>query len=278
MNTEKRLNVVKVNDGYWKVSFNNPPYNQWDPYLFAELNVLMDEMDQDKNLKVVVFESANEDFFLDHHDVQHRLEVPDVPGAKPFFYEWPSFVSRLVHSPVVSISKVKGRAYAQGFEFALATDMIFASKEKASFSLIEVGGGSIPGGGGIEWLSSLCGRARALEIVLSSEEYDAELAERYGFINRAIDDDKIDKFVDNFAKRLASFPKRSLYVGKKMVNAHSYAPDEAVLFTDNYMLHAFDDWKEGKEEFPKDNRHLDFSDTDDMEHHFPRRLDPSDHK
>lgn len=72
---------------------NNPPFNNWDPYLFAELNVLMDDMEKNKELKVVVFESANEDFFIDHHDVEHRLEVPDVPGAKPFFHEWPSFAT-----------------------------------------------------------------------------------------------------------------------------------------------------------------------------------------
>lgn len=277
MNRElKRLEVVKVNEGYWRVIIGNPPYNNWDPYLFAELNVLMDQMDADKKLKVVVFESANEHFFIDHHDVEHRLEVPDVPGAKPFFHEWPTFVTRLVNSPVLTISKVRGRAWAQGFEFALATDMIFASKEKAKFSLVEVGGGSIPGGGGVEWLSNLCGRARALEIVLSADEYGAELGEKYGFVNRAIDDDKLDDFVDKFAKRIASFPKRSLYVGKKLVNARAYAPDEGTLFTSNYMLHAFDDWKEGREEYPNDGKQLDFSNIEDLELNFPARLGPDE--
>ena len=277
MNRElKRLEVVKVNESYWRVIIGNPPYNNWDPYLFAELNVLMDQMDADKKLKVVVFESANENFFIDHHDVEHRLEVPDVPGAKPFFHEWPTFVTRLVNSHVLTISKVRGRAWAQGFEFALATDMIFASKEKAKFSLVEVGGGSIPGGGGVEWLSNLCGRARALEIVLSADEYGAELGERYGFVNRAIDDDKLDEFVDKFAKRIASFPKRSLYVGKKLVNARAYAPDEGTLFTSNYMLHAFDDWKEGREEYPNDGKQLDFSNIEDLELNFPARLGPDE--
>lgn len=83
----KRLKIIEVNKGYWKAIINNPPFNNWDPYLFAELNVLMDKMEANKNLKVVVFESANKDFFIDHHDVERRLEVPDVPGAKPFFHE-----------------------------------------------------------------------------------------------------------------------------------------------------------------------------------------------
>lgn len=271
----KRLDIIEVNKGYWRVIISNPPFNQWDPYLFAELNVLMDKMETNKELKVVVFESANEDFFIDHHDVEHRLQVPDVPGAKPFFHEWPGYVNRLVNCPVLSISKVRGRAWAQGFEFALATDMIFASVEKAKFSLVEVGGGSMPGGGGVEWLCNLCGRARALEIVLSSDEYGAELGEKYGFVNRAIPDAELDEFVDKFAKRIASFPKRSLFVGKKLVNARAYAPSESTLFTSNYMLHAFDDWKEGREEYPDDGKKIDFTkDVKDLELNFPRKLDP----
>ena len=275
----KRLNVVEENKGYWRVIINNPPFNNWDPYLFAELNVLMDDMEKNKELKVVVFESANEDFFIDHHDVEHRLEVPDVPGAKPFFHEWPAFVSRLVNLPVLSISKVRGRAWAQGFEFALATDMIFASKEKAKFSLIEVGGNSIPGGGGVEWLSALCGRAKALEIVLSADEYSADLGVQYGFVNRSLPDTELDEFVDKFARRIASFPKRSLYVGKKLVNAHAYAPSEATLFTSNYILHAFDDWQEGRAEYPKDGKEFDFSkinDIRDLELNFPAKLGPDE--
>lgn len=271
----KRLTVTEVCEGYLRASISNPPFNMWDPYLFAELNVLMDRMESDKSLKVVVFESANDDFFIDHHDVVHRMEVPDVPGARPFFHEWPTFVSRLVNCPVLSISKVRGRAWAQGFEFALATDLVFASKEKAKFSLVEVGGGSIPGGGGIEWLSALCGRKRALEIVLSADEYSADLGALYGFVNRAVPDDELDAFVDKFARRIASFPKRSLYIGKKLVNAKSYAPSEGELFTSNYILHAFDDWKEGKREYPADTRELDFSDPAKTELNFPAILDPS---
>lgn len=270
----KRIDVIKESEGYWRAVISNPPHNMWDPWLFAELNVLMDEMEADRRLKVVVFESADEDFFIDHHDVEHRLEVPDVPGARPFFHEWPTFVSRLVNWHGVTVAKVRGRAWAQGFEFALACDLIYASKERAKFSLVEVGGGSLPGGGGVEWLSSLCGRNRALEIVLSADEYGAELGELYGFVNRAVPDDELDSFVDRFARRIASFPSRSLYVGKKLVNARSYAPSEGELFTSNYMLHAFDDWREGKAEYPDDGVKLDFSDPDDLELNFPARLGP----
>ncbi|MGF2942935.1 enoyl-CoA hydratase/isomerase family protein [Enterococcus xiangfangensis] len=247
MSANKQLTIDKVTKGYWRAIFSNPPRNQFDPWTFAELNHLMDLADQDKELKVIVFESANVDFFMEHRDVEKRLEVPDEPGVAPFFYAWPDFVTRLINSPVITISKVRGRAWAQGFEFALATDMIFASKEKAKFALVEVGGGSMPGGGGIEWLTSLVGRARAMEIILSADEYNADLGERYGFINRAISDDELDDFVDQFARRIASFAKRALLLSKKMINTRAKVPTNGELFQSNYILRTIDDWPEAKD-------------------------------
>ena len=145
----------------------------------------------------------------------HRLEVPEVPGAQPFFYTWPYFVEKLVNVPVLSVAKVRGRARAQGFEFALACDMRFASREKALFSLVEAAGASIPGGGGIEWLTRLCGRSRTLEIVCSAEDYTADIGELYGFVNRALPDAELDSFVDAFATRIAGFDKNILAACKK---------------------------------------------------------------
>lgn len=248
---QNRLEIIKETPAYWRVIFSNGELNMFDPWTFAELNVLMDQIEADQELKVIVFESGNEEFFMDHHDVPNRTIIPDQAGARPFFYEWPNFVTRLANSSVISIAKVRGRAWAQGFEFALAMDMRFASKEKAKFALVEVGGGSIPGGGGVEWLSALIGRSRALEIVLSADEYDADLGERYGFVNRSIPDAELDDFVDAFARRLAIFQKRSLNVGKQMVNARAGVPSKADLFASNYMLHTVDDWPEGQEEFQR---------------------------
>lgn len=241
---EKQLKVVKETKGYWRVIFSNPPRNQFDPWTFAELNHLMDVAEADQDLKVIVFESGNKDFFMGHHDVAKRLEVPDEPGAQPFFYKWPDFVTRLINSPIITISKVRGRAYAQGFEFALATDMIFAAKKEAKFALVEAGGGSMPGGGGIEWLTALVGRSRAIEIVLSADEYNGALGEKYGFVNRAFDDDKLDEFVDKLARRIGSFAKRSLLLGKKMINARAKMPTNGELFQANYILRTIDDWPE----------------------------------
>lgn len=249
MNTEKRLNIIHESKSYWRVVFSNPPLNLFDPSTFAELNVLMDDIEQDEDLKVVVFESGDEDFFMNHHDVENRTTVPDQPGAMPFFGNWPRFVTRLAQSSVISIAKVRGRARAQGFEFALACDMRFASRERARFALIEVGGSSIPGGGGVEWLSALVGRSRTLEIVCSSEDFDADIGERYGFVNRALPDAELDAFVDALATRMSRFEKRALETGKKMVNGRAGVPSEGDLWTSNHILQGVDLWPEAQDAF-----------------------------
>lgn len=248
---DNRLTVIRQSPAYWRIVISNPPINLFDPKMFAELNVLMDNIEGDKDLKVVVFESGDEDFFMNHHDVVNLTEVPDQPGAQPFFGNWPRFVTRLAQSSVISIAKVRGRARAQGFEFALACDMRFASKERAKFSLIEVAGSSIPGGGGVEWLSALIGRSRTLEIVCSADDFDAEIGERYGFVNRSIADSELDTFVDALAQRMARFEKRALKTGKKMVNGRAGIPSEGDLWTSNHILQGVDLWPEAQKAFPK---------------------------
>jgi enoyl-CoA hydratase/carnithine racemase len=249
--TDNRLTIVRQSPAYWRIVINNPPLNLFDPKMFAELNVLMDNIEQDDDLKVVVFESGDEDFFMNHHDVENRTTIPDQPGAMPFFGNWPKFVTRLAQSSVISIAKVRGRARAQGFEFALACDMRFASRERAKFALIEVGGSSIPGGGGIEWLSALVGRSRTLEIVCSADDFDADIGERYGFVNRSIPDAELDAFVDAFAERMGRFEKRALETGKKMVNGRAGVPSEGDLWTSNHILHGVDLWPEAQKAFTK---------------------------
>lgn len=251
MNITNRLTVIHESKFYWRIIINNPPMNLFDPWMFAELNVLMDDIEKDSDLKVIVFESSDMDFFMNHHDVVNRTTLPDQPGAMPFFYNWPTFVTRLAQSPVISIAKVRGRARAQGFEFALACDMRFASKELAKFALIEVGGSSVPGGGGIEWLSALVGRSRTLEIVCGADDFDADIAERYGFINRSIPDDELDAFVDAFAERLGRFEKRALKTSKKMVNERAGIPSEGDLLASNHILHGVDTWPEAQKAFTK---------------------------
>jgi enoyl-CoA hydratase/carnithine racemase len=242
-NPKKRLSVAKVLPGYWRVTIDNPPINMYDPEMFAEFRVLMDDMERDQNLRVVVFDSANPDYFIAHYDLERGEIIPEIPGAAPF-KEWPSFVTRLAHSCVVSIAAVRGRTRGHGSEFALACDMRFASQEKAVFSQVEVGVAVVPGGGATEWLAALAGRSRALEIILGSDDFDAATAEKYGWVNRALPDDQLDAFVDNLARRVASFEPRALELAKKLVNARAGVPSEAERWESNHAFIGTTGWPE----------------------------------
>lgn len=197
-----RLHLDVVAPGYWRVTIDNPPINLYDPRMFAALNVLMDRIETDDEVKVVVFESANPDYFVAHYDLEDE-EVPDVPGAAEFT-EWPRFVTRLAHSRVISVAKLRGRARGHGSELALACDMRFASREKAFLAQVEVGVSVVPGGGATEWLTALTGRSRALEIIAVADDFDAQTAQEYGWVNRALPDAELDAFVENFARRVAA--------------------------------------------------------------------------
>lgn len=252
MSATKRLKFIDKTKGYLDIVIDNPPTNMFDPLMFAELNMLLEKMEKDSELKIVVFESADPDFFMNHHDVVHRLEVPEEPGAQSFFFHWPYFVEKLVHLPVLSVAKVRGRARAQGFEFALACDMRFASREKALFSLVEAASASIPGGGGIEWLTRLCGRARTMEIVCSADDYNADIGQLYGFVNRALPDAELDEFVDDFAKRIAGFDKNIIAACKKSVNGASNIPSLGELLASNHQLYEVDyNWPKPEGAFEK---------------------------
>jgi enoyl-CoA hydratase/carnithine racemase len=172
----------------------------------------MTDLEADPSVKVVVFQSANPDFFIAHLDVAKAAERPEVLGL------WRDFVLRLSSTPVVSIAKIRGRTRGIGNEFVLACDMRFASRQSALFGNPEVGVGLVPGGGALEWLPRLVGRSRALEIVLSGDDFDADIAERYGWVNRTLDDGDLDSFVDTLVRRLASFDRETLAAAKAQVN------------------------------------------------------------
>jgi enoyl-CoA hydratase/carnithine racemase len=172
----------------------------------------MTDLEADPAVKVVVFQSANPDFFIAHLDVAKAAERPEALGL------WRDFVLRLSSTPVVSIAKIRGRTRGIGNEFVLACDMRFASRQNALFGNPEVGVGLVPGGGALEWLPRLVGRSRALEIVLSGDDFDADIAERYGWVNRTLDDNDLDSFVDTLAGRLTSFDRETLAAAKAQVN------------------------------------------------------------
>ena len=189
----------------------------------------MTQLEGDPSLKVVVFQSANPDFFTAHLDVAKAVEKPRVLEL------WREFVLRLSSASVVSIAKIRGRTRGIGNEFVLACDMRFASRQNALFGNPEVGVGLIPGGGALEWLPRLVGRSRALEIVLSADDFDADVAERYGWVNRALNDDELDSFVDTLVQRLASFDREVLAAAKAQINRFG-TPTATELQSSNDMI------------------------------------------
>ncbi len=212
MSDTAQFNTDRTYPGRWTITFSNPPINMFVPETIVELGALMTELETDSSAKVVVFQSANPDFFVAHLDVAKAAERPEALGL------WREFVLRLASAPVVSLAKIRGRTRGIGNEFVLACDMRFASRQSALFGNPEIGVGLVPGGGALEWLPRLVGRSRALEIVLSGDDFDADIAERYGWVNRALDDSALDTFVDTLVRRLASFDRETLAAAKAQLN------------------------------------------------------------
>ncbi|WP_200869734.1 enoyl-CoA hydratase/isomerase family protein [Mycobacterium asiaticum] len=230
---------VHVDDeSLWRVTFDSPPINMVTPEILLELPELIDQMTAAPELRVVVFESANPDYFLNHYDTSRVAETPK--GLGPTGYPLTVDTSiRLSRLPVVSIAKIRGRVRGIGSELALAMDMRFAS-EGALFGQPETASGNLPGGGGLEHLPLLLGRARALEVVLSSDDYPAELAERYGWVNRAVADQDLDALVDKLARRIASYDKACIAVVKEQINRHTLPSPEDMVSSLQIYLDSFD--------------------------------------
>lgn len=208
-----QLLITKHSPSYWRVTLDNPPINLMGPELISGLQKLMDVVEQDQQLKVVVFDSANDDYFVSHFDVLRGAEVPMVSG-KLGVQQWVDVSNRLHNAGIISIASVRGRVRGIGSEFILACDLRFASREKALFGHLEVGMGLLPGGGAAEYLPRLCGYARALEIAVSADDYSAETAELYGWINRAFPDTELDEFVNTLAGRISTFELPALQATK----------------------------------------------------------------
>ncbi|OBI83262.1 enoyl-CoA hydratase/isomerase family protein [Mycobacterium asiaticum] len=228
------FSVLVEDSSLWRVTFDSPPINMVTPEILLELPELIDQMTAARELRVVVFESANPDYFLNHYDTSRVAETPK--GLGPTGYPLTVDTSiRLSLLPVVSIAKIRGRVRGIGSELTLAMDMRFAS-ERALFGQPETASGNLPGGGGLEHLPRLLGRARALEVALSSDDYPADLAERYGWVNRAVDDNALDSLVDTLARRIASYDKESIAAVKQQINRHTLpSPEDMVSSLDIYL-------------------------------------------
>jgi enoyl-CoA hydratase/carnithine racemase len=227
--TEPAVRVIEETPGYWRAVFDNPPFNMMDDTIFDGLQSLLARMDASPNLRVVVFESENPEFYLAHFDLTGKLgNVLTGVGVTGLPILMDTFV-RLTKSPVVSIAKIRGCVRGACSEFVLACDMRFASREKTRLGQPEVGVGVQPGGGGTERLPHLVGRGRALEIVLGAEDFDGDTAERYGYVNRALPDAELDRFVDALARRISSFDRPAIATAKRLINDVSLPSSDSLL-------------------------------------------------
>ena len=222
-----QIRLERRSPSYWRVTFDIPPLNIFGPKNIPQLNEIVARLETDEHVKVVVFDSAVEGFFLTHYDFLAKPEdQPIMPPGRTGLQPLPDMLARLSRAPVVSIVSIRGRATGVGSELALASDMRFASREKAILSQWEVGAGLVPGGGPMARLGRLVGRGRALEILLGGDDIPAALAADYGYVNRLVPDAQIEEFTDAFARRIASFEKVAVTGIKQLVDMATLPDDE----------------------------------------------------
>ncbi|BCL26674.1 enoyl-CoA hydratase/isomerase family protein [Streptomyces aurantiacus] len=202
---------VEVEAGVAHLTIDNPPVNTLDVLLITELGRFFDAVSQDERVRVVVLQSADPEFFSAHADVNFMFDPESLmrlaaADGDPSLNPLQQMNERLRTLPQVTIAKLAGRLRAGGSELAMAADMRFAAKGRTWLSQPETRMGIFPGGGGTQYLTRLMGRARAVEVILGAELFDAELAERYGWINRALPPEELDGFVDALARRIAALP------------------------------------------------------------------------
>jgi enoyl-CoA hydratase/carnithine racemase len=216
-----------------------PPMNLLGPALVRDLVSLIQQAEADDALQVVVFKSADPDYFISHVDVtrvaeyrEHAMKLTGEASLGMLF-------RHVSAGRLVTIAQIEGRVRGAGSEFVLACDMRFAARESAIFGQFEPAMGVIPGAGGVQHLTRLMGRARALEVMLSAEDYDADLAERYGWINRALPSHVLGEFVRSLAHRVARFPALGQIAVKERVNAIALAQPEDCRRDSDLFLEGF---------------------------------------
>ncbi|MER8384182.1 enoyl-CoA hydratase/isomerase family protein [Mesorhizobium sp. M0012] len=220
-----QIRLTRRTPAYWRVTFDNPPLNVMGPQMVQEFTHLIDAIEADDDVRVVVFDSSVDGYFLNHSDFKARIDdMLALPPGRTGLPPWPDFLVRLTRAPVASIALIRGRATGNGSEITLSCDMAFASREKAIISQWEVGVGMVAGGGPMARLPHLIGRNRAMEVLLSSEDIRGELAEAYGYVNKALPDAELDAYVDALATRISRFDKWAIAQTKRLVNT-SLTPD-----------------------------------------------------
>jgi enoyl-CoA hydratase/carnithine racemase len=227
---------IRVDRGVAFITIDNPPINLFDFNLMQEMTRVGMELEADDNVRVVVFDSADPEFFIAHADVSLIQMLPtEVPPKAEMLSPFHAMVDRFRTMPKVSIAKIEGRARGGGSEFVLSLDMRFGALGKAVLAQPEVAIGIMPGGGGTQRLPRLMGRGRAMEVVLGCDDIPADLAERYGYINRALPPGELTPFVERLAYRIASFPADAIALAKASVNAAELPTFEGLLEEAHYF-------------------------------------------
>ncbi|GIT81508.1 enoyl-CoA hydratase [Leifsonia sp. LS1] len=222
--TDSPIKLTRTSARLARITFASAPVNLVTGAIAQRLHEIVDELAADADLQVLVFDSAVPDFFLNHFDLAHLADFPE-PDVATGRQAWTDIAVKLSTAPYITVGVIRGRTRGGGNELALALDLRYASLEKAFFGQPEVGTAVVPGGGGTERLPRLVGRDRALEAVLTSFDYDAVTAERWGWVTRALPDAELDAFVDGLVARLAAFDRTALATAKRMINRAALPPE-----------------------------------------------------
>ena len=225
--------------GVLTVTIDFPPVNLQGQEMLADLNQLCLRLERDSSVKVVVFQSAHPEIWVCHYDTDLLKELSTEPVSREEakLLDLQIVLERVSKVPQVTIAKLEGFARGGGHEFALACDMRFAARGKFKLMQMEVGMGILPCGGGASRMARQVGLGRALEIILSARDFDADEAESYGTINKALEPDEIGPYVDKLAKRIATFPAASINACKQMVYESIDKPIEEALKAESYWLY-----------------------------------------
>ncbi|GAA5213533.1 enoyl-CoA hydratase/isomerase family protein [Corallincola platygyrae] len=225
--------------GILTVTFDFGPVNVQGQEMLADLNTLALRLERDRDIKVVVFQSANPDIWVCHYDTNllKDMSTDAVSRDEAKLLDLQAVLERISKLPQATIAKLEGYARGGGHEFALACDMRFAARGKYKLMQMEVGMGILPCGGGASRMARQVGLGRALEIILSARDFTADEAEAYGTINKALAPDEIGEYVDTLAKRIAQFPAESINACKQMVYESIDKPIEEALKAEAYWLY-----------------------------------------
>lgn len=231
----QHLTLTVESPTFWRVTFNNPPINVIGLEMMRDLKALLTELEQNDTVNVVLFDSADPDFYIAHYDVTVDNDEAEALPKATDYTAWVDITVRMSKLNAVTIAAIRGITRGAGSELVLAMDMRFASLEKAKLAQVEIALMAVTGGGASGRLPSLAGRGRTLEILLGGEDFDGGLAERYGYVNRAIPDAQFEDFVNDFAKRVSGWDHRAIVEVKEFVNKYTRLPDaEYPLHSDAY--------------------------------------------